>query len=363
MMTKVIDFLFSGWERHNSLITLDIAGSQSNETPSVPAAQQWVGDGKRDGLRIEDQDEGETVEAREEGLTVCREVEGEGDGGEGDEENDDSGLFYDSDSGISSLYEAIGGGGGGGGVKGRQGGEESTGVARLKSLLSGWGIDRHLQHLFITSPSGETSLQPDSGESCEILPFANLVPSDVTDPHELVVVVGEILAQKQELLSLKLLEVQLQLTDGEEFVSYLESVLIAREEGELEQSGNNVRQIRPLLRRLDSAWSLVASIKRRISSLEERIMLQREEEEEEDFSLRHSLLLLREQLSEAETLCDACVAVRARCEASVEKIAPEQFSRLRDLFDSRLKVLQVQGDLKAELHRTRLQAKLLAYAK
>jgi hypothetical protein len=130
------------------------------------------------------------------------EVEGEGDGGEGDEENDDSGLFYDSDSGISSLYEAIGGGGGG--VKGRQGGEESTGVARLKSLLSGWGIDRHLQHLFITSPSGETSLQPDSGESCEILPFANLVPSDVTDPHELVVVVGEILAQKQEHLSLKL---------------------------------------------------------------------------------------------------------------------------------------------------------------
>ena len=92
-------------------------------------------------------------------------------------------------------------------------------------------------------------------------------------------------------------------------------------------------------------------------------MLQREEEEEEDFSLRHSLLLLREQLSEAETLCDACVTVRARCEASVEKIAPEQFSRLRDLFDSRLKVLQVQGDLKAELHRTRLQAKLLAYAK
>ena len=358
MMTKVIDSLFSGWERHNSLITLDIAGSQPNDTPSVPT-QQWVGDGKRDGLRIEDQDEGGTVEAREEGLTVCREVEGEG--GEGDEENDDSGLFYDSDSGISSLYEAIGGGGGG--VKGRQGGEESTGVARLKSLLSGWGIDRHLQHLFITSSSGETSLQPDSGESCEILPFANLVPSDVTDPHELVVVVGEILAQKQELLSLKLLEVQLQLTDGEEFVSYLESVLIAREEGELEQSGNNVRQIRPLLRRLDSAWSLVASIKRRIASLEERIMLQREEEEEEDFSLRHSLLLLREQLSEAETLCDACVAVRARCEASVEKIAPEQFSRLRDLFDSRLKVLQVQGDLKAELHRTRLQAKLLAYAK
>jgi len=240
---------------------------------------------------------------------------------------------------------------------------ESTGVARLKSLLTNWGIDRHLQHLFITSSSGETSLQPDSGESCEILPFANLVPSDVTDPHELVVVVGEILAQKQELLSLKLLEVQLQLTDGEEFVSYLESVLIAREEGELEQSGNNVRQIRPLLRRLDSAWSLVASIKRRIASLEERILLQREEEEEEDFSLRHSLLLLREQLSEAETLCDACVAVRARCEASVEKIAPEQFSRLRDLFDSRLKVLQVQGDLKAELHRTRLQAKLLAYAK
>lgn len=358
MMTKVIDSLFSGWERHNSLITLDITGSQPNDTPSVPA-QQWVGDGKRDGLRIEDQDEGGTVEAREEGLTVCREVEGEG--VEGDEENDDSGLFYDSDSGISSLYEAIGGGGGG--VKGRQGGEESTGVARLKSLLSGWGIDRHLQHLFITSSSGETSLQPDSGESCEILPFANLVPSDVTDPHELVVVVGEILAQKQELLSLKLLEVQLQLTDGEEFVSYLESVLIAREEGELEQSGNNVRQIRPLLRRLDSAWSLVASIKRRIASLEERIMLQREEEEEEDFSLRHSLLLLREQLSEAETLCDACVAVRARCEASVEKIAPEQFSRLRDLFDSRLKVLQVQGDLKAELHRTRLQAKLLAYAK
>ena len=358
MMTKEIDSLFSGWERHNSLITLDIAGSQPNDTPSVPA-QQWLG--KRDGLQIEDQDVGETVEAREEGLTVCREVEGEGDGGEGDEENDDSGLFYDSDSGISSLYEAIGGGGGG--VKGRQGGEESTGVARLKSLLTGWGIDRHLQHLFITSSSGETSLQPDSGETCEILPFVNLVPSDVTDPHELVVVVGEILAQKQELLSLKLLEVQLQLTDGEEFVSYLESVLIAREEGELEQSGNNVRQIRPLLRRLDSAWSLVASIKRRISSLEERIMLQREEEEEEDFSLRHSLLLLREQLSEAETLCDACVAVRARCEASVEKIAPEQFSRLRDLFDSRLKVLQVQGDLKAELHRTRLQAKLLAYAK
>merc|ERR1711953_1282702 len=203
---------------------------------------------------------------------------------------------------------------------------------------SGWGIDRHLQHLFITSPSRETSLQPDSRESCEILPFANLVPSDVTDPHELVVVVGEILAQKQELLSLKLLEVQLQLTDGEEFVSYLESVLIAREEGELEQSGNNVRQIRPLLRRLDSAWSLVASIKRRIASLEERIRLQKEE---------------------AEALCNACVAVRARCEASVEKIAPEQFSRLRDLFDSRLKVLQVQGDLKAELHRTRLQAKLL----
>ena len=359
MMTKVIDSLFSGWERHNSLITLDIAGSQPNDTPSV-LAQQWLGDGKRDGLQIEDQDEGGTVEAREEGLTVCREVEGEGDGGEGDEENDDSGLFYDSDSGISSLYEAIGGGGGG--VKGRQGGEESTGVARLKSLLSGWGIDRHLQHLFITSPSGETSLQPDSGESCEILPFANLVPSDVTDPHELVVVVGEILAQKQELLSLKLLELQLQLTDGEEFVSYLESVLIARGGGELEQSGNNVRQIRPLLRRLDSAWSLVASIKRRIASLEERIRLQKEEEEE-DFSLRHSLLLLREQLSEAETLCDACVAVRARCEASVEKIAPEQFSRLRDLFDSRLKVLQVQGDLKAELHRTRLQAKLLAYAK
>merc|ERR1711951_233611 len=90
-------------------------------------------------------------------------------------------------------------------------------------------------------------------------------------------------------------------TDGEEFVSYLESVLIARGE---EQNGNNVRQIRPLLRRLDSAWSLVASIKRRIACLEERMRLQQEEEdEEEDFSLRHSLLLLREQLAEAETLC------------------------------------------------------------
>ena len=91
--------------------------------------------------------------------------------------------------------------------------------------------------------------------------------------------------------------------------------------------------------------------------------LQQQQEEEEDFSLRHSLLLLREQLAEAETLCEACVRVRKRCEATVEKIVPEQFSRLRDLFDSRLKVLQVQGNLKAELHRTRLQAKLLAYAK
>merc|ERR1711974_422054 len=102
--------------------------------------------------------------------------------------------------------------------------------------------------------------------------------------------------------SLKLLELQLQLTDGEEFVSYLESVLIARGE---EQNGNNVRQIRPLLRRLDSAWSLVASIKRRIACLEERMRL----EQEEDVSLRHSLLLLREQLAEAETLCEACVRV------------------------------------------------------
>ena len=239
-------------------------------------------------------------------------------------------------------------------------GEECEGVARLRSLLSGWGVDRHLQHLFITATPSEThgNSQPD-GEPCDILPFANLVPSDVTDPNELVVVIGEILGQKQELLSLKLLELQLQLTDGEEFVSYLESVLIARGE---EQNGNNVRQIRPLLRRLDSAWSLVASIKRRITCLEERIRLQ-QEDEEEDFSLRHSLLLLREQLTEAETLCEACVRVRQRCEASVEKIAPEQFLRLRDLFDSRLKVLQVQGNLKAELHRTRLQAKLLAYAK
>ena len=94
-----------------------------------------------------------------------------------------------------------------------------------------------------------------------------------------------------------------------------------------------------------------------------RLQQQEEQEEEEDFSLRHSLLLLKEQLAEAETLCEACVRVRKRCEASVEKIAPEQFLRLRDLFDSRLKVLQVQGNLKAELHRTRLQAKLLAYAK
>merc|ERR1712080_287059 len=164
-----------------------------------------------------------------------------------------------------------------------------------------------------------------------------------------------------ELLSLKLLELQLQLTDGEEFVSYLESALIAR--GGEEQNGNNVRQIRPLLRRLDSTWSLVASIKRRIACLEERMRLQQQGEEEEDFSLRHSLLLLKEQLAEADTLCEACVRVRKRCEASVEKIAPEQFLRLRDLFDSRLKVLQVQGNLKAELHRTRLQAKLLAYAK
>merc|ERR1712037_275391 len=150
-------------------------------------------------------------------------------------------------------------------------------------------------------------------------------------------------------------------TDGEEFVSYLESVLIARGGGE-EQNGNNVRQIRPLLRRLDSAWSLVASIRRRIACLEERMRLQ-QQEEGEDFSLRHSLLLLREQLAEAETRCEACVRVRKRCEEAVEKIAPEQFLRLRDLFDSRLKVLQVQGNLKAELHRTRLQAKLLAYAK
>ena len=306
---------------------------------------------------------GEAREEREEGLGVCREVEGEGNGGEEDDENDDSGLFYDSDSGISSLYEAIGGGAGC--VKGGQVGERcNAGVARLRSLLSGWGVDRHLQHLFITATPSETSFpsnQSDAGESCEILPFANLVPSDVTDPNELVVVIGEILGQKQELLSLKLLELQLQLTDGEEFVSYLESVLIARGE---EQNGNNVRQIRPLLRRLDSAWSLVASIKRRIACLEERMRLQQEEEdEEEDFSLRHSLLLLREQLAEAETLCEACVRVRKRCEASVEKIVPEQFLRLRDLFDSRLKVLQVQGNLKAELHRTRLQAKLLAYAK
>ena len=235
----------------------------------------------------------------------------------------------------------------------------------MRSLLSGWGVDRHLQHLFITATPSETSFpgsQSDAGETCEILPFANLVPSDVSDPNELVVVIGEILGQKQELLSLKLLELQLQLTDGEEFVSYLESVLIARGGGE-EQNGNNVRQIRPLLRRLDSAWSLVASIRRRIACLEERMKLQQQQEEEEDFSLRHSLLLLREQLAEAETLCEACVRVRKRCEATVEKIVPEQFSRLRDLFDSRLKVLQVQGNLKAELHRTRLQAKLLAYAK
>ena len=310
----------------------------------------------------EEQKGGEAREEREEGLGVCREVEGEGDGGEEDEENDDSGLFYDSDSGISSLYEAIGGGG----VKGQGQGEECAGVARLRSLLSGWGVDRHLQHLFITAAPSETSFpgsQSDAaGETCEILPFANLVPSDVSDPNELVVVIGEILGQKQELLSLKLLELQLQLTDGEEFVSYLESVLIARGGGE-EQNGNNVRQIRPLLRRLDSAWSLVASIRRRIACLEERMRLQQQQEEEEDFSLRHSLLLLREQLAEAETLCEACVRVRKRCEATVEKIVPEQFSRLRDLFDSRLKVLQVQGNLKAELHRTRLQAKLLAYAK
>ena len=314
-------------------------------------------------MRREEEEEekgGEAREEREEGLGVCREVEGEGDGGEEDEENDDSGLFYDSDSGISSLYEAIGGGG----VKGQGQGEECAGVARLRSLLSGWGVDRHLQHLFITAAPSETSFpasQSDAaGETCEILPFANLVPSDVSDPNELVVVIGEILGQKQELLSLKLLELQLQLTDGEEFVSYLESVLIAR--GGEEQNGNNVRQIRPLLRRLDSAWSLVASIRRRIACLEERMRLQ-QQEEEEDFSLRHSLLLLREQLAEAETLCEACVRVRKRCEATVEKIVPEQFSRLRDLFDSRLKVLQVQGNLKAELHRTRLQAKLLAYAK
>ena len=303
---------------------------------------------------------GEAREEREEGLGVCREVEGEGDGGEEDDENDDSGLFYDSDSGISSLYEAIGGAG----VKGQGQGEECAGVARLRSLLSGWGVDRHLQHLFITANPNETSFpgsQPDGGDTCEILPFANLVPSDVSDPNELVLVIGEILGQKQELLSLKLLELQLQLTDGEEFVSYLESVLIARG-GSSEQNGNNVRQIRPLLRRLDSAWSLVASIRRRIGCLEERVRLQ-QQEEEEDFSLRHSLLLLREQLAEAETLCEACVRVRKRCEANVEKIAPEQFLRLRDLFDSRLKALQVQGNLKAELHRTRLQAKLLAYAK
>jgi len=334
------------------LITLDIAGSQPNVQPSLP--KQWVEEAG--GVVLKEKEEA-SREEREEGLEVCREVEGEsGDGGEEDEENDDSGLFYDSDSGISSLYEAIGGGAG---VKGQRV-EECSGVTRLRSLLSGWGVDRHLQHLFITATPSEFpgNSQPD-GEPCDILPFANLVPSDVTDPNELVVVIGEILGQKQELLSLKLLELQLQLTDGEEFVSYLESVLIARGE---EQNGNNVRQIRPLLRRLDSAWSLVASIKRRITCLEERIRLQ-QEDEEEDFSLRHSLLLLREQLTEAETLCEACVRVRQRCEASVEKIAPEQFLRLRDLFDSRLKVLQVQGNLKAELHRTRLQAKLLAYAK
>ena len=315
--------------------------------------------------REEEEKGGEARVEREDGLGVCREVEGECDGGEEDDENDDSGLFYDSDSGISSLYEAIGGGTGCVKGQGVQQGDECAGVARLRNLLSGWGVDRHLQHLFITAtPTSETSFpgsQSDAGESCEILPFANLVPSDVTDPNELVVVIGEILGQKQELLSLKLLELQLQLTDGEEFVSYLESVLIARGGGE-QQNGNNVRQIRPLLRRLDSAWSLVASIKRRIACLEERMRLQ-QQDEEEDFSLRHSLLLLREQLAEAETLCEACVRVRKRCEASVEKIAPEQFLRLRDLFDSRLKVLQVQGNLKAELHRTRLQAKLLAYAK
>ena len=324
-----------------------------------------MGEGGGGLVKREEEEEENRGEAREEGLGVCREVEGEGDGGEEEDENDDSGLFYDSDSGISSLYEAVGGGASG--VKGQGGqGDECAGVARLRSLLSGWGVDRHLQHLFITAtPTSETSFpgnQSDVGESCEILPFANLVPSDVTDPNELVVVIGEILGQKQELLSLKLLELQLQLTDGEEFVSYLESVLIAR--GGEEQNGNNVRQIRPLLRRLDSAWSLVASIKRRIACLEERMRLQQQDEnEEEDFSLRHSLLLLREQLAEAETLCEACVRVRKRCEASVERIAPEQFLRLRDLFDSRLKVLQVQGNLKAELHRTRLQAKLLAYAK
>ena len=105
-MTKVIDSLFSGWERHNSLITLDIAGSQPNDTPSVPAGQQWLGDGKRDGLRIEDQDEGETVEAREEGLTVCREVEGEGDGGEGDEE-----LVFEADSQGTAAASSVAEGG------------------------------------------------------------------------------------------------------------------------------------------------------------------------------------------------------------------------------------------------------------
>ena len=190
--------------------------------------------------------------------------------------------------------------------------------------------------------------------SSDIPTFSALIPGDVTDPLELAGVVGGILGQKAELLALRLLELQLELGDGEELVGWVEAGLVA--------GGLEGRRLQPLLRRMDAGWNLVGGLRRRLAALEGR---ERLEDELSNSSSSSSLAKtnLKEQLVEAEALVERCEVRRRECEVQVGRLGGEQLRRLREVLRCREDVLGRVGDLREELHRTQLQARLLSFAK
>ena len=189
------------------------------------------------------------------------------------------------------------------------------------AVLELLGVSSSLHHVF---------LQP-SPLCCPSIPaFPLLIPSDCP-ASSLAPVLREILAQKQQLLSLRLLELQLELTDSDENLSYLE--------GRLED-----RLLRPFLGRLDSAVSLQVGLLLRLQGREESVHLDS----------------LREQLAEASLLRRSLEQARRRCEEAVARSCPGEVARLQQLLASRETTLDTMARVKRETFIAQLQAKVLA---